>query len=271
VIRVVIPAYNEALNIDRLLDSLGAALPELGPHTVLIVDDGSTDGTADLIRERAGQIPIEVLSHSTNRGVHEAFRSGFTRVLEEGNDDDIVLTMEADNTSDPGILRAMLDQMQQGSDLVLASCYAPGGGVRGTTWWRIFLSRAANLLLRLAFRLGGIHTYSSFYRMYRLGLLRRAAEVYGAQLMDQAGFVCVVELLIRLHRLPGVRIGEVPMVLECAARNGPSKMRVWRTALRYLPLLAAEATWRPLRWLRPGSTAARESVAGRDTLSKAVR
>lgn len=232
---VVIPAYNEEANIPILLLKLQRAFAENGfDYTVLVVNDGSTDRTAEIVADFAGQMPVRLLNHEMNQGAGRAFRTGFAAALQlSRSDDDLVVTMEADNTSDLAILRRMIEQAASGYDLVLASCYAPGGGIQGTTAWRVFLSGAANLLLRLRYGLHGIHTYSSFYRVYRAGALRMAYEVYGDELITEPGFVCAVELLVKMSRLP-LHIGEVPMVLQCDFRRGKSKMRIWRTIRGYM-------------------------------------
>jgi len=245
VIVFVIPAYNEAQNIDVLLRGMAAKVEQLGRGAhIVIVDDGSRDGTSAQAETYARKLSLEVVRHPVNRGVGQAFRTGFARALEVAGPGDIVVTKEADNTSDLTILDAMLAKIDAGADVVLASCYAPGGRVEGTTPDRLILSSIANGLVRLIFPLRGIHTFSSFYRAYRADSLRRAFAAYDNRLIEFGGFVCMVEMLVKLGRLP-LRIEEVPMVLKCDLRKGASKMIRSRTIAEYGRLFLREVLRRP--------------------------
>ena len=91
-IRCVIPAYNEAENIPRLLADLAPVARELGAR-VIIVDDGSTDGTAEVIREHAQDMHLAVVSHTVNRGLGTAINTGIRSALKESSDDDAIVTL----------------------------------------------------------------------------------------------------------------------------------------------------------------------------------
>jgi dolichol-phosphate mannosyltransferase len=233
----VVPAYNEEQNIGSLLESLSRRLAaQDSPYRIVVVDDGSVDRTVAIVRDYAAKMPIQLVPHETNKGPGKAFDTGFRAVLHDAADGDLIITQEADNTSDPAILGPMIREAQQDAEVVLASCYAPGGGIEGTTFTRKFLSSGANLMLRIVFPIG-IHTYSSFYRVYRVAVLRKAYALYGDNLITEPGFVSMVELLIKLGRM-GVRFKEVPMVLRCQARRDQSKMKVFKTIRGYLRLMA---------------------------------
>ena len=129
---------------------------------------------------------------------------------------------EADNTSDLSVLSEMINKLNMGYDLVLASCYLEGGGVEGTAVHRKLLSFCANLLLRITTPLKDIHTFSSFYRVYRASLIKKACEIYGDTLIQEKGFSCMVELLLKLAKLR-IKIAEVPMILKGNLRVGKRK------------------------------------------------
>ncbi len=237
----VIPAYNEEANIARLLEGMCTKLKALSyPAHIVIVDDASKDRTGEIARSFAPRLSIDVVRNLVNCGVAEAFRAGFARALEIAGPDDVIVTKEADNTSDLSVLETMLQRVTEGYDLVLASCFAPQGKVVNSTMDRHVLSWTANWLLRTFFPIPGVHTYSSFYRAYRARMLRSAFEVYDGRLLECQGFGCMVEMLVKLRRLP-VRMVEVPMVLQCDLRRGPSKMRRLRTIQEYLHLIRREA------------------------------
>ena len=239
-IHFVIPLYNEAGNVDALIAQVRERLEALGePYRVLAVDDGSTDGTADRCRQAAAAgAPLEVVAHPENRGPGAAFRTGFLEVLARAGAGDLVVTMEGDQTSDPRVLPRMIRRAREEDDeIVLASCYLYGGGIRGTNLHRIGLSHVANGLMKKALGLSGLATLSSFYRVYQVTALQAMHRRGGDAFITTRGFECMVEVLYRAAQLK-LRISEVPMVLDGSRRVGKSKMRVLRTSLAYLRLAA---------------------------------
>lgn len=255
-IRFITPALNEERNLPRLLARLEATVATLGAEADLIlVDDGSTDGTARVAGEHRGRLAVHCVSHPRNLGPGVAFRTGFLAARALHQPGDLWCTMESDNTSDPAILAEMVRCAQQGADLVLASVYVRGGKVLGTSRTRKALSTAANLLMRGGFGLPHVHTFTSFYRLYRGDFMMRALEVWGEDLVAERGFTCMAELLVKLHRL-GARIEEVPMVLDGNQRVGASRMRIWKNMKAHIGLLGrylSSAGFRPPR--RPRSPA----------------
>ena len=238
-IHVVVPAYNEADNVEGMLAGIRERLAPLGQRCrIVVVDDGSSDATAELCRRASTpESPVEVVSHPLNRGPGAAFRSGFLRVLHDAHPLDVVVTMEGDRTSDPRILTRMLHRVwEEGDELVLASCYLYGGGIRGTGLVRVVLSHVANGLMKKTLGLSGLQTLSSFYRVYQVSALRALRARYGDDFISTPGFECMVEILYRAARL-GLRISEVPMLLDGSRRAGRSKMRVLRTSLAYFRLM----------------------------------
>ena len=246
-IYLMFPAYNEAANLPELLSSLQrwAELREEPCH-VIAVDDGSTDATAEVLASFTG-LPVTVVRHNPNQGVMKAFQSGFRAWSQfpEGTRD-LFVTLEADNTSALTILDSMVERARNGSDLVLASCYAPGGEIVGTNLLRTALSFGANLILRCTPGMPQVHTFSSFYRVYRGPFLNRVLAAYGERFIEEEGFVCVVEMLLKFGMMDA-RISEVPLRLDGAKRKGASKMNVKRTILGYLRLFMHAVTGRVAR------------------------
>jgi dolichol-phosphate mannosyltransferase len=233
----IIPAYNEAENLPLLLKNLSSRLEEEGyPYTIIIIDDGSADATESVLKKFNTFLPLRVIRNNGNLGVGEVFRRGFKEALSMASPDDILITKEADNTSDINILPDMIKEIEGGSDVVLASCYASEGKIIGTSLYRRLLSGGANMLLRNFFPIDGVNTYSSFYRGYRAEIIFKASSVYGPRLIEENGFACMVELLIKLNRLKA-RITEVPLILYFKARKGKSKMKVLSTIRGYFRVI----------------------------------
>jgi dolichol-phosphate mannosyltransferase len=241
-IRFVIPAYNEVENVPRLLADLAPVARELGAR-VIFVDDGSTDGTAQVIREHSRDLHIAIVTHTVNRGLGTAINTGIRAALGESSDEDAIVTLEADTTSNLGDLPEMMRRFDQGADVVLASVYAPGGRIIGVSGWRLAASKSVSNTFRYLGGLRQIHTLSSLYRVYRAGTLRRAADTYGYLLVREPGFAANVELLLKLYNA-GAVVTEVPTTNDWRTRKGNSKMQLKPTVVAYMRLMVAHLVGR---------------------------
>jgi dolichol-phosphate mannosyltransferase len=236
---VVLPAYNEAEALPPLLRRLhGVSVGHFGSAlSVIVVDDGSSDGTAEAARSAADGLDVRVVAHPENRGLNEAIRTGLLAALEQVGEDDIVITMDADDTHAPGLISRMTMLVEEGNDVVVASRYAPGGRVLGVPLSRRILSRGASLLFRVVYPVAGVRDYTCGYRAYRAGLLKAAFARWGDEFISEPGFSCMVDILLKLSRLDAV-VTEAPLVLRYGRKPGKSKMNVRRTMAQTLSLLA---------------------------------
>jgi dolichol-phosphate mannosyltransferase len=245
-IHFIIPAYNELQNLPELFTSLEVwAASRRENCAVIVVDDGSTDGTGEFLENYRG-LPLQVISHRPNQGVSAVFRSGLRGWKQTAGTDGLVVTLEADNTSSLEILDEMIRQARAGSDVVLASCYMDSGEVVGTNWLRTMLSFCANLILRCTPGMPKVNTFSSFYRVYRASFLSNALTQYGDRMIEEEGFVCVVEMLLKFGIL-GAEIVEVPLRLDGSKRKGPSKMKILHTIRGYIFLFLHASTGKLFR------------------------
>lgn len=232
----VIPAYDEAPNIARLFERLGPVARELGAR-VIVVDDGSGDGTAELVRRHGNDVDVELVQHPQNRGLGAAIRTGLETALAHAAPDDAIVTMEADTTSDLGDLRPMLDRFDEGYDVVLASVHAPGGRLIGVAGWRVLASRALSSCFRVLPGLRHVHTVSAVYRVYRPRALNRLSVQLGDGLIRETGFAVNAELLLKLAD-DGARVCEVPTTNDWTSRGGESKLQTGKTLRAYGRLFA---------------------------------
>jgi len=231
---VVVPCYNEADSLDNLSAGLGRLRAEVAAEyelEIVLVDDGSRDGTWDLLHKCfAGEGSVRLVQHEANRGIAAAIATG----ISEANAD-IVASLDADCTYEPTQLVELLKLLKESVDVVVASPYHPEGRVVGVPRWRLSLSRLASRLYGLVIR-NQLHTYTSCVRVYR------RSSVVDLHL-SHSGFVGVVELLWQVDRRGG-RIVECPAVLKVRT-TGQSKMRVARTALTHLKFIA-HCVWQRL-------------------------
>ena len=248
VVWLVLPAYNEAANLPPLLDRVGAAWTGAFPFRILVIDDGSSDGTA--AAAAAGRVPVEIVRHARNQGLASAVRTGIREVCRQAGDADTVVLMDADNTHPPELVPLMLTGIDAGSDIVIASRFVRGGREEGVPWRRRALSRAAGVLFRCLCPIGGVRDYTTGFRAYRAGLLKALWARHGDALVEAAAFSVMTELLLKARALRP-RIAEVPLILRYDLKGGASKMRLGRTLWDYARLLGRE-----LRPRRPSRRAA---------------
>ncbi len=230
----LIPAYNEAENLRYLLPNIRRFMHAFHyTYQIFVIDDGSSDNTVAVVDEHreVHGIHCQAIVHEVNQGPGGAFRTGFKAILEHADDDDRIVTIEADNTSDLCVLHRMLERCDRGFDLVLASVYG-GGRIIGAPRSRLILSACANTLMKFAFDIKDIDTFSSFFRVHRAKMIREAFALHGDDFVSERGFVCAVEMFLKLHRM-GVRISEVPMLLDSNIRIGDSRMKVLRNIRDY--------------------------------------
>jgi dolichol-phosphate mannosyltransferase len=228
---VITPTYLEAENIDEFLRRARAAVPSAD---ILVVDDNSPDGTADIAEKTAAELgSIDVLRRPAKTGLGSAYRAGFAIGLDKGYD--VLVQIDADLSHDPSVLPNLLREVESGADLAIGSRYVPGGEIPHWPWFRRALSRYGNQYA--AFVLGtGVKDATSGYRAYRADALK--AIDYATTRAKGYGFQ--IETAYRVHVWDG-RIVEVPIVFTDRVR-GHSKM-TWRVAAEELLLV----TWWGIR------------------------
>ena len=238
-ILIVLPAYNEAAGLPALLRSIRHVMDEGRlAYKVVVVDDGSSDGTWDAITANVAEMPIVPVRHEVNRGLAEALRSGLQVAVGQAGPDDVIVTMDADNTHAPGLVMRMLGLIREGHDVVIGSRYVSGARVVGVPFHRRVLSGGASLLMRAVFPIQGVRDYTCGFRAYRASVLQAAFARYGEGLISQKGFSCMVDILLKLRTLePDPIMGEVPLVLRYDLKHGMSKMRAARTIVDTLVLM----------------------------------
>jgi dolichol-phosphate mannosyltransferase len=224
---VVVPTFQEVENIEELLRRVREAVPAAD---VLVVDDNSPDGTADVALKLADELEqVDVLRRPRKEGLGAAYRAGFGRGLEQGYD--VLVQMDADLSHDPGALPSLLAPLGR-ADLVVGSRYVPGGAIPHWPARRRALSRYGNLYATRVLGLG-IRDATSGFRAYKADTLRTidvgntTATGYGFQ----------VELAYRAVQR-GCTVVEVPIVFVDRIR-GNSKMS---------SQIIAEAMWTVTVW-----------------------
>lgn len=235
---VVLPAYNEEKGIGPLLTSIDEALDEAGiGHEIIVVDDGSSDRTGAILADRQRTMPsLFVAAHDGNKGLGVTIRDGLRVATQRSGARDVIVTMDADETHLPGLIPRMVQMVREGHDVVIASRYQRGSRVVGLSPFRKALSLGASMLIRRMFPIPGVRDYTCGFRAYRAAVLKAAFQDYGDRFVDQDGFQCMVEILLKLTKRRLV-FGEAPMILRYDLKQGDSKMKVLKTSRATLRLL----------------------------------
>jgi dolichol-phosphate mannosyltransferase len=235
---VVLPAYNEEENIGELLSQIRYALEEDSKinYKVFVVNDGSRDNTQAIVEDMAKTMPIEVLVHEVNLGLGATIRDGLYRAVQYSSKNDIIITMDADATHNPGLILRLIRMIIEGHDVVIASRFQSGARVIGLVWYRQLLSYTASIIFRLTYPIKGVRDYTCGYRAIRADVLKNAMAEYGDRFVDQDGFQCLVDILLKLRRRK-LLFGETPLILRYDQKGGMSKMNVGRTIKNTLILI----------------------------------
>ena len=224
---VVIPTYQEVGNVEEVLRRARAALPD---GEVLIVDDGSPDGTADRAEAVAAELgSVSVLRRHSKDGLGAAYRAGFAWGIERGFE--VLIEMDADLQHDPAALPALVRTIEGGAELAIGSRYVAGGSIPAWTWHRRALSRYGNRYAALVLCLPVADATSGF-RAYHANTLR----LLDTSAFRADGYGFQIETAYRISRAGG-RIDEVPISFADRAA-GESKMS-WRIVVEALVLV----TW----------------------------
>jgi dolichol-phosphate mannosyltransferase len=221
---VILPTYNEAENLERIVDAVLEQLPDSGK--LLVVDDNSPDGTGEIADRLATENDrIRILHRDRKEGLGPAYLAGFRIALDAGAER--IIEMDADFSHDPAYLPGLI-AITENADLAIGSRYVPGGGV--TDWGpvRRLISRGGSAYARLALRVP-VRDLTGGFKCFR----REVLEAIDLDSIEARGYAFQVETTYRALRM-GFRVVELPIVFR-DRREGSSKMN---------KSIVAEAIWR---------------------------
>ena len=229
---VVLPTYNERENLPLMVDALLKIEP---PLDIVVVDDGSPDGTGEIASGLAeGNPRVNVIHRAGKLGLGTAYLAGFRFGLERGYE--LLISMDCDFSHNPNYLPEMMAKAEE-ADLVIGSRYTEGGGTKGWPLKRRIISRTANLGMRI---LLGLRTRDSSagFRCYR----RSALETIGLNTIRSTGYNALEEMVFRCEKA-GLNIAEIPIIFE-ERRLGQTKMSF--NDMLGVALLAIKLRWEPI-------------------------
>ena len=232
----VIPAYNEEASIGDLIYRINEVCNKQKlAFIILIIDDGSQDRTALIVRNASNHLPIKLISNKQNSGLGYTIKRGLEYACSKCKSSDLIITLDADLTQDPAYIRHMLREVDKGADVVIASRYRKGSGTEGLAFHRHLLSIGASLFMLVLYPIKNVRDYSCGFRMYTSQTIQWAFKEYGDNFITEEGFACMVEIAARLR--PCAAFREIPFVLRYDEKRKPSAMKIATTIKAYIRVI----------------------------------
>lgn len=235
-IHFIFPVYNEKDNLPGLVTGIRRMMAGKA-YRMVAVNDGSTDGSLEYLQGQQGA-DLVITGSVINMNIGAVFSAGIDEALKGAGEDDVIVIMESDQTSEQDLVLPMASRIISGeADIVVASRYLPGGKYVNFPLPRVVFSHLANRLMRAVFPVTSVLDYTIFFRAYRAGILKKASIYFGSfGLIQSKGFVANAELLVKLSLLTD-KIVEVPFVYNYGMKKGASKINVLRTINEYFTLI----------------------------------
>jgi dolichol-phosphate mannosyltransferase len=219
---IVIPTYNEAENIGRLIESLNEefAKDSVNTYSVLVVEGNSPDNTAGVVREKGLKYPfVHLLMEEKKAGLGAAYVYGFRYAMRELNPDALV-EMDADFQHDPKDVLRLVSAINEGNDYVIGSRFTKGGSIpKEWQFYRKLLSVGGNLFSKIVLGIFNVNDFTSGFKASRV---KGFVDKMDLDSILSGGFAYKIDLLFKMHRL-GAKIKEVPIKFGLRDR-GDSKM-----------------------------------------------
>ncbi len=242
-IKIIFCAYNEAENLEKLLVNINHELEILGRDFEIITClDGSSDDSFKILSDFQEFHQITILPIENQRGLGKAYKKLFLEVIKNSNDQDLIISLDADNTHDPEQIAEMIKHFENNSlDLLVASRFCDTSIMEQFPLHRKLISKSISILFRTLFRVKKIsgkklQDYTSGFRIYKAGKLKELFQIEKDNFITEPEFTYTCELLIKLARINS-RVDEIAISYNYSKKIGKSKLRIMRNFWRLKILL----------------------------------
>jgi len=237
-IKIILCAYNEEQNLRKLLTDLTQQLKLLQREfEIIFCLDGSSDNSEAVIAEFSNNNRITILAKENTRGLGLAYKKIFLYVLKNLNDEDLIISLDADNTHNPTQIQEMVNHFQEKFlDFLVASRFFEKSLISSFPFHRKLISKSTSMILQILFGAKNINQknildYTSGYRIYKGKTLRKIYEKYQDNFITEPEFTYTCELLIKISKL-SMRLDEVSILYDYHKKIGASKMRILQNSYR---------------------------------------
>ena len=242
-LKVIFCALNEEENLKKFLINLLHELQNLQQEFEIIAClDCSTDGSFELLSSFAKTYPLKILPLKNQRGLGVSYKRLFLDVIENCRDDDLVISLDADNTHNPNQISAMLTHFKNNNlDFLVASRFLENSVMADFPLHRKFISKSTSFILQSLFavkKISGknLQDFTSGYRVYKVEKLKKLFEIEKNNFISEPEFTYTCELLIKLSRLK-IRLDEIALSYDYGQKNGKSKLRIMRNFWRLIVMV----------------------------------
>ena len=239
----ILPALNESQNIGKLFKNLNNFYEKKNLNIfVIYVNDGSTDDTNEKLNkiknELSKNISLKIIDHKKNLGLGEAIKSGFNYCFSEAKDQDVLITMDTDNSH---TIEQSYELFQKiivdDADISIASRYVKDSKIRGVKNVRILLSFLAAKIFKIFFNINNVRDYTCGFRAYRVKKIKNIISSY-ENFFSETGFSASADILLKLYKFKDQLIfKEIPIDLRYDLKEGKSKMKIIKTIYLNLRLI----------------------------------
>ena len=235
-IYLVAPVYNEEQNIRNFIKSIRHVLIDFN-YRIIVVNDGSQDSSLEILNEiNSGD--IEIKNHKINMNIGAAFSTGINHVLKNCHEDDVILIVESDQTSEPKLFSQMINAIAiDKKDICIGSRYIGAGKYVNFPLARLVYSKIVNNMMRILMPVKNVTDYTIFFRSYRAQVLMRLVDIFDPHSFIQSkGFTANAEILIKSGQITE-KIVEIPFIYNYGVKQGKSKLSVIKTIFEYFHFL----------------------------------
>lgn len=244
-IKVIFCAFNEEDNLKQFIPNLDKELKIINQNYEIIAClDGSSDGSLELINNFQKTIPIKALPIINSRGLGIAYKRVFLDIIKNSDDQDLIISLDADNTHNPNQFKEMVDYFNDNSlEVLVASRFCNNSTMVNFPLYRQLISKSISILLQFLFPIkrnsngAKLQDYTSGYRIYKVKRLKELFAIYDNDFIKEPEFTYTCEFLIKLSFLKNIKIDEIALSYNYDKKIGQSKLRIFRNFYRLLILL----------------------------------